>query len=121
MQPFWNTAGLNSHPRAQYVCVVGASEHRCIHPSGSLTMDLTGVPPPCLSVSAGTGRPCLPEWDHILCWPLGAPGEVVAMPCPDYIYDFNHKGKAGYSRVGTTAVTGLGAQGFSGSRSLCPP
>ncbi|XP_073643980.1 parathyroid hormone/parathyroid hormone-related peptide receptor isoform X2 [Tursiops truncatus] len=48
-------------------------------------------------VSAGSrhrGRPCLPEWDHILCWPLGAPGEVVAMPCPDYIYDFNHKGHA---------------------------
>ncbi|KAF6313349.1 parathyroid hormone 1 receptor [Rhinolophus ferrumequinum] len=34
------------------------------------------------------GRPCLPEWDHILCWPLGAPGEVVAMPCPDYILNF---------------------------------
>lgn len=64
-------------------------------------MDLTGVPP-CLSVSVGTGRPCLPEWDHILCWPLGAPGEVVAMPCPDYIYDFNHKGKAGWNRVGIT-------------------
>ncbi|KAB0404269.1 hypothetical protein E2I00_006931 [Balaenoptera physalus] len=48
-------------------------------------------------VSAGSrhrGHPCLPEWDHILCWPLGAPGEVVAMPCPDYIYDFNHKGHA---------------------------
>ncbi|TKC39012.1 hypothetical protein EI555_015980 [Monodon monoceros] len=48
-------------------------------------------------VSTGSrhrGRPCLPEWDHILCWPLGAPGEVVAMPCPDYIYDFNHKGHA---------------------------
>nr|KAF6475818.1 parathyroid hormone 1 receptor [Rousettus aegyptiacus] len=40
------------------------------------------------------GRPCLPEWDHILCWPPGAPGEVVAVPCPDYIYDFNHKGHA---------------------------
>nr|XP_010958328.1 parathyroid hormone/parathyroid hormone-related peptide receptor [Camelus bactrianus] len=40
------------------------------------------------------GHPCLPEWDHILCWPLGAPGEVVAVPCPDYIYDFNHKGHA---------------------------
>ncbi|XP_012576095.1 PREDICTED: parathyroid hormone/parathyroid hormone-related peptide receptor isoform X1 [Condylura cristata] len=40
------------------------------------------------------GRPCLPEWDHILCWPLGMPGEVVAVPCPDYIYDFNHKGHA---------------------------
>uniref|UniRef100_G1PDW9 Parathyroid hormone/parathyroid hormone-related peptide receptor n=1 Tax=Myotis lucifugus TaxID=59463 RepID=G1PDW9_MYOLU len=41
-----------------------------------------------------TGRPCLPEWDHLLCWPLGAPGELVAVPCPDYIYDFNHKGHA---------------------------
>ncbi|XP_040595941.1 parathyroid hormone/parathyroid hormone-related peptide receptor isoform X3 [Mesocricetus auratus] len=40
------------------------------------------------------GRPCLPEWDNIVCWPLGAPGEVVAVPCPDYIYDFNHKGHA---------------------------
>ncbi|XP_047388317.1 parathyroid hormone/parathyroid hormone-related peptide receptor isoform X4 [Sciurus carolinensis] len=40
------------------------------------------------------GRPCLPEWDYIVCWPLGAPGEVVAVPCPDYIYDFNHKGHA---------------------------
>ncbi|XP_045434747.1 parathyroid hormone/parathyroid hormone-related peptide receptor isoform X2 [Pipistrellus kuhlii] len=40
------------------------------------------------------GRPCLPEWDHIVCWPLGEPGEVVAVPCPDYIYDFNHKGHA---------------------------
>ncbi|XP_023603300.1 parathyroid hormone/parathyroid hormone-related peptide receptor [Myotis lucifugus] len=40
------------------------------------------------------GRPCLPEWDHLLCWPLGAPGELVAVPCPDYIYDFNHKGHA---------------------------
>lgn len=47
-----------------------------------------------LSVFVGTGHPCLPEWDHILCWPLGAPGEVVAAPCPDYIYDFNHKGHA---------------------------
>ncbi|XP_023556536.1 parathyroid hormone/parathyroid hormone-related peptide receptor isoform X3 [Octodon degus] len=48
-------------------------------------------------VSAGSrhrGRPCLPEWDYIVCWPLGAPGEVVAVPCPDYIYDFNHKGHA---------------------------
>ncbi|XP_051059179.1 parathyroid hormone/parathyroid hormone-related peptide receptor isoform X3 [Phodopus roborovskii] len=48
-------------------------------------------------VSTGSrrrGRPCLPEWDNIVCWPLGAPGEVVAVPCPDYIYDFNHKGHA---------------------------
>ncbi|XP_023353765.2 parathyroid hormone/parathyroid hormone-related peptide receptor [Sarcophilus harrisii] len=37
---------------------------------------------------------CLPEWDNILCWPAGVPGKVVAVPCPDYIYDFNHKGRA---------------------------
>lgn len=80
-----------------------------------------GHPPPFLSISVGTGRPCLPEWDHILCWPLGAPGEVVAMPCPDYIYDFNHKGKAVWSRVGTTGKPGLGAQGLSSSRPLCLP
>uniref|UniRef100_A0A8C6Z6U0 Parathyroid hormone/parathyroid hormone-related peptide receptor n=1 Tax=Nothoprocta perdicaria TaxID=30464 RepID=A0A8C6Z6U0_NOTPE len=34
---------------------------------------------------------CLPEWDGIVCWPEGVPGKVVAMPCPEYIYDFNHK------------------------------
>ncbi|XP_014432358.1 parathyroid hormone/parathyroid hormone-related peptide receptor isoform X2 [Pelodiscus sinensis] len=37
---------------------------------------------------------CLSEWDGIVCWPEGVPGKVVAMPCPDYIYDFNHKGHA---------------------------
>ncbi|XP_043365707.1 parathyroid hormone/parathyroid hormone-related peptide receptor isoform X2 [Dermochelys coriacea] len=37
---------------------------------------------------------CLPEWDGIGCWPEGMPGKVVAMPCPEYIYDFNHKGHA---------------------------
>ncbi|XP_034619732.1 parathyroid hormone/parathyroid hormone-related peptide receptor [Trachemys scripta elegans] len=37
---------------------------------------------------------CLPEWDGIGCWPEGVPGKVVAMPCPEYIYDFNHKGHA---------------------------
>lgn len=52
----------------------------------AVTMVLTLFP-------LGTGRPCLPEWDNIVCWPLGAPGEVVAVPCPDYIYDFNHKGE----------------------------
>lgn len=36
---------------------------------------------------------CLPEWDGIVCWPEGVPGKVVAMPCPEYIYDFNHKGR----------------------------
>lgn len=80
-------------------------------------MDLTGVPP---SVFVGTGRPCLPEWDHILCWPLGAPGEVVAVPCPDYIYDFNHKGEGSPNRVGTTGLPGA-LPGSSGPRWLPTP
>ncbi|NXD17542.1 PTH1R protein, partial [Nothocercus nigrocapillus] len=37
---------------------------------------------------------CLPEWDGIICWPQGSPGQEVAVPCPDYIYDFNHDGHA---------------------------
>ncbi|KFV20006.1 Parathyroid hormone/parathyroid hormone-related peptide receptor, partial [Tauraco erythrolophus] len=37
---------------------------------------------------------CLPEWDGIICWPKGSPGQEVPVPCPDYIYDFNHKGHA---------------------------
>uniref|UniRef100_A0A8B9ZEK3 Parathyroid hormone/parathyroid hormone-related peptide receptor n=1 Tax=Anas platyrhynchos TaxID=8839 RepID=A0A8B9ZEK3_ANAPL len=37
---------------------------------------------------------CLPEWDGIICWPEGSPSQEVAVPCPDYIYDFNHKGHA---------------------------
>ncbi|XP_060136981.1 parathyroid hormone/parathyroid hormone-related peptide receptor [Zootoca vivipara] len=37
---------------------------------------------------------CIPEWDNLICWPEGAPGKTVAMPCPDYIYDFNHEGHA---------------------------
>ncbi|XP_073768140.1 parathyroid hormone/parathyroid hormone-related peptide receptor isoform X2 [Danio rerio] len=37
---------------------------------------------------------CLPEWDGILCWPEGVPGKMVSTSCPEYIYDFNHKGHA---------------------------
>ncbi|NXL93222.1 PTH1R protein, partial [Alectura lathami] len=37
---------------------------------------------------------CPPEWDGIICWPKGSPSQEVAVPCPDYIYDFNHKGHA---------------------------
>ncbi|NWU68747.1 PTH1R protein, partial [Pterocles burchelli] len=37
---------------------------------------------------------CLPEWDGIICWPTGSPSQEVAVPCPDYIYDFNHHGHA---------------------------
>ncbi|XP_060638680.1 parathyroid hormone/parathyroid hormone-related peptide receptor [Anolis sagrei] len=37
---------------------------------------------------------CVPEWDTLICWPESAPGTLVSMPCPDYIFDFNHKGHA---------------------------
>ncbi|XP_038622711.1 parathyroid hormone 2 receptor isoform X3 [Tachyglossus aculeatus] len=37
---------------------------------------------------------CLPEWDGLICWPRGTVGHMVAVPCPAYIYDFNHKGFA---------------------------
>ncbi|XP_026578376.1 parathyroid hormone/parathyroid hormone-related peptide receptor-like, partial [Pseudonaja textilis] len=37
---------------------------------------------------------CVPEWDNLICWPEAAPGKVISIPCPDYIYDFNHEGFA---------------------------
>uniref|UniRef100_A0A8C0GHD9 Parathyroid hormone/parathyroid hormone-related peptide receptor n=1 Tax=Chelonoidis abingdonii TaxID=106734 RepID=A0A8C0GHD9_CHEAB len=37
---------------------------------------------------------CFPEWDGIICWPEGSPSQEVSVPCPEYIYDFNHKGHA---------------------------
>uniref|UniRef100_A0A8C5EUP4 Parathyroid hormone/parathyroid hormone-related peptide receptor n=1 Tax=Gouania willdenowi TaxID=441366 RepID=A0A8C5EUP4_GOUWI len=42
-------------------------------------------------ISAGI---CAPEWDGIVCWPEGSPGQLVSTACPDYIYDFNHRGLA---------------------------
>ncbi|NWW51788.1 PTH1R protein, partial [Pedionomus torquatus] len=36
---------------------------------------------------------CLPEWDGIICWPKGSPSQEVSVPCPSYIYDFNHEGE----------------------------
>ncbi|NWY74814.1 PTH1R protein, partial [Erithacus rubecula] len=40
---------------------------------------------------------CPPEWDGIICWPRGSPSQEVSVPCPDYIYDFNHKGKSSHA------------------------
>ncbi|XP_047626435.1 parathyroid hormone 2 receptor isoform X1 [Phacochoerus africanus] len=37
---------------------------------------------------------CFPEWDGLICWPRGTVGKMSAVPCPSYIYDFNHKGVA---------------------------
>ncbi|XP_071211593.1 parathyroid hormone 2 receptor-like isoform X1 [Salvelinus alpinus] len=35
---------------------------------------------------------CPPGWDGLVCWPQGYPGAVTKVPCPSYVYDFNHKG-----------------------------
>ncbi|XP_029463781.1 parathyroid hormone 2 receptor [Rhinatrema bivittatum] len=37
---------------------------------------------------------CLSEWDGLVCWPKGTLGKMLAVPCPVYILDFNHKGLA---------------------------
>uniref|UniRef100_A0A3P9MFR6 Parathyroid hormone/parathyroid hormone-related peptide receptor n=1 Tax=Oryzias latipes TaxID=8090 RepID=A0A3P9MFR6_ORYLA len=37
---------------------------------------------------------CVPEWDGIICWPQSRAGQLVSVPCPEYIYDFNHRGRA---------------------------
>ncbi|XP_062859944.1 parathyroid hormone 3 receptor [Trichomycterus rosablanca] len=37
---------------------------------------------------------CVPEWDGIICWPRGKHGQLVAVLCPEYVYDFNHRGYA---------------------------
>uniref|UniRef100_A0AAX7VH21 Parathyroid hormone/parathyroid hormone-related peptide receptor n=1 Tax=Astatotilapia calliptera TaxID=8154 RepID=A0AAX7VH21_ASTCA len=37
---------------------------------------------------------CTPEWDGIICWPQSTAGQLVSVQCPEYIYDFNHRGRA---------------------------
>ncbi|XP_014902747.1 parathyroid hormone 2 receptor [Poecilia latipinna] len=41
-----------------------------------------------------TDEVCPPDWDGLICWPHGSPGQIMKVPCPAYIYDFNHKGHA---------------------------
>uniref|UniRef100_A0A3B4YJ89 Parathyroid hormone 2 receptor a n=1 Tax=Seriola lalandi dorsalis TaxID=1841481 RepID=A0A3B4YJ89_SERLL len=55
----------------------------------SLTMTLNRLP---LLLTAD--EVCPPDWDGLICWPRGSPGLVTKVPCPSYIYDFNHKGHA---------------------------
>ncbi|KAK1794390.1 hypothetical protein P4O66_011276 [Electrophorus voltai] len=45
-------------------------------------------------LKATRGDACVPEWDGIICWPQAKPGQLVAVRCPNYIYDFNHQGQA---------------------------
>ncbi|XP_076008196.1 parathyroid hormone 3 receptor [Genypterus blacodes] len=44
---------------------------------------------------------CVPEWDGIICWPRSRAGQLISVLCPEYIYDFNHKGRA-YRHCDTT-------------------
>ncbi|KAI5088868.1 parathyroid hormone 2 receptor [Silurus meridionalis] len=37
---------------------------------------------------------CPPGWDGLICWPQGSSGTLTKVPCPGYIYDFNHNGYA---------------------------
>ncbi|KAK3528374.1 hypothetical protein QTP86_034127 [Hemibagrus guttatus] len=37
---------------------------------------------------------CAPGWDGLICWPQGSSGSLTKVPCPRYIYDFNHNGYA---------------------------
>ncbi|TSK67220.1 Parathyroid hormone 2 receptor [Bagarius yarrelli] len=37
---------------------------------------------------------CAPGWDGLICWPQGSLGNLTKVPCPKYIYDFNHNGYA---------------------------
>ncbi|XP_063815575.1 parathyroid hormone/parathyroid hormone-related peptide receptor-like isoform X8 [Pseudophryne corroboree] len=49
------------------------------------------------------GSECSPQWDGIICWPKGFPNQLVSVPCPDYIYDFNHQGYA-HRRCGSNSI-----------------
>ncbi|XP_069761340.1 parathyroid hormone/parathyroid hormone-related peptide receptor-like isoform X2 [Narcine bancroftii] len=49
----------------------------------------------CKSFSTYTaGAACQSEWDGIVCWPWATANHSVAVSCPQYIHDFNHKGRA---------------------------
>ncbi|KAI4887322.1 hypothetical protein NFI96_015764, partial [Prochilodus magdalenae] len=50
---------------------------------------------------------CPPEWDGLICWPQGYPGTLTKVPCPRYIYDFNHAGHA-YRRCDSNSSWVLG-------------
>lgn len=47
----------------------------------------------CVFPFGAVDETCPPEWDGLICWPRGSPGLLTKVPCPSYIYDFNHKGQ----------------------------
>uniref|UniRef100_A0A8C5ETL0 Parathyroid hormone/parathyroid hormone-related peptide receptor n=1 Tax=Gouania willdenowi TaxID=441366 RepID=A0A8C5ETL0_GOUWI len=72
------------HAWADYLYI-----HKCSDTLESMGSSVLSHPP--LLSPAGI---CAPEWDGIVCWPEGSPGQLVSTACPDYIYDFNHRGLA---------------------------
>jgi len=59
---------------------------------------------------------CIPEWDGIICWPRSRAGQLVSVLCPEYIYDFNHRGGAAqetWTRKNNTALTWCGGAKLS--------
>lgn len=73
--------------------------YQCLQPSNAVTYWEQHSVAPLLKVSSdvfsSTDGFCSPEWDGIVCWPEGRPGKLVSTTCPEYIYDFDHKGEAG--------------------------
>nr|XP_023853668.1 parathyroid hormone 2 receptor-like [Salvelinus alpinus] len=75
---------------------------RQVHPEVGLTAQeqmylLYGVKVEChqnISTHNPADDLCAPGWDGLICWPQGSTGALTKVPCPSYIYDFNHQGHA---------------------------
>ncbi|XP_070301983.1 parathyroid hormone 2 receptor-like [Salvelinus sp. IW2-2015] len=73
-----------------------------VHPEVGLTAQeqmylLYGVKVEChqnISTHNPADDLCAPGWDGLICWPQGSTGALTKVPCPSYIYDFNHQGHA---------------------------
>lgn len=69
-----------SHRSQTYMCVTGFKKRwMCLGD--------------CVILFPTVDEPCPPEWDGLICWPRGSPGLITRVPCPSYIYDFNHRGR----------------------------
>lgn len=47
---------------------------------------------------------CIPEWDGIICWPQSRAGQLVSVLCPEYIYDFNHRGERANTQMWSSSL-----------------
>ncbi|XP_053555620.1 parathyroid hormone/parathyroid hormone-related peptide receptor-like isoform X2 [Bombina bombina] len=79
----------------EQISLLSQAEHHCQeHISAQTTAE---------KHSASDGLDCPSQWDGIICWPTGSPNQLVSVPCPEYIYDFNHKGLA-HRRCGSSGL-----------------